>query len=148
MSQYTIHLNWKKTSEEFTYEKFNRDHILHFSGPQTLKNSAAPEYFGNPDMSNPEELLASATASCHMLTFLAVAAKMGFTVLAYDCKAEALMGKNAEGRFSVTEINLYPKIVFSDEKKPSDEQLKGLHDKAHKNCFIAQSLQSKVNVLS
>nr|BDT29673.1 OsmC family protein [Bacteriovorax sp. HI3] len=147
MGQYIINLNWKKESAEFTYEKLNRNHVLHFSGNQTLKNSAAPEYFGNPDMTNPEELLASATASCHMLTFLAVAAKMGFVVESYDCKAEALMGKNAEGRFSVTEINLTPKIVFSGDKTPTQEQLKGLHEKAHRNCFIAQSLQSKVNVL-
>lgn len=147
MSAYIINLNWKKTSAEFTYEKLNRDHTLHFSGNQTLNNSASPEYFGNANMTNPEELLASATASCHMMTFLAVAAKMGFVVESYDCKAEALMGKNAEGRFSVTEINLYPKIEFSGEKRPNDEQLKGLHEKAHKNCFIAQSLQSKVNVI-
>lgn len=147
MSTYVINLEWKKTSEDFSYEKFNRNHSLSFSGNQTLKNSASPDYFGNADMANPEELLASALASCHMLTFLAVASKSGYTVEAYNCKSEAFMGKNAEGRMSVAEITLTPAIVFSGDKIPTDEQLKSLHDKAHKNCFIAQSLQTKVNIL-
>ena len=147
MSSYVINLEWKKESEDFSYEKYNRDHTVSFSGNQTLKNSASPEYLGNSDMSNPEELLASALASCHMLTFLAIASKSGYVVESYTCKAEAVLGKNAEGRISVTEINLTPEISYSGDKRPSDEQLKSLHDKSHKNCFIAQSLQSKVNVL-
>jgi organic hydroperoxide reductase OsmC/OhrA len=147
VSSYIINLDWKKTTEDFSYEKFNRDHSIELSGNQTIKNSASPDYFGNADMTNPEELLASALASCHMLTFLAIASKSGYVLDSYNCKAEAFMGKNAEGRMSVTEITLTPEIVFSGDKKPSDEQLKSLHDKAHKNCFIAQSLQTKVNVL-
>lgn len=147
MSSYVIDLEWKNTSNNFGYEVFNRNHVVHFSGNQTLKNSAAPEYFGNSDMANPEELLGSALASCHMLTFLAVASKSGYVVKSYDCKAVAKMGKNAEGRMSVTEIDLTPVIVFSEEKLPTPEELKGLHDKAHRNCFIAQSLKTKVNIL-
>lgn len=147
MSTYTINLEWKKISDDFTYEKYNRNHNIAFSGNQTLKNSASPEYFGNSDMSNPEELLASALASCHMLTFLAIASKSGYNVQSYNCKAEAVLGKNDDGKMSVTEITLTPKIVYNGDKQPSDEQLKSLHEKSHKNCFIAQSLKTKVNVL-
>lgn len=147
MSQYIVNVCWVKEKGDFAYETFKRDHQITFSGNQVLKNSASPDYFGNADMTNPEELLAGALASCHMMTFLAITSKSGYIVESYDCKAEALMGKNAEGRISVTEINLTPKIVFSGEKIPSEEQLKTLHEKSHRNCFIAQSLQSKVNIL-
>lgn len=147
MSTYTINLEWKQTSEDFSYEKYNRHHTIAFSGNQTLMNSASPEYLGNSDMSNPEELLASALASCHMLTFLAIASKSGYDVRSYNCKAEAVLAKNDEGRMSVTEITLTPEIVYNGEKRPTDEQLKSLHEKSHKNCFIAQSLKTKVNVL-
>lgn len=147
MSTYTINLEWKQSSADFSYEKYNRNHSIAFSGNQTLKNSASPEYLGNSDMSNPEELLASALASCHMLTFLAIASKSGYNVQSYTCKAEAVLGKNDEGRMSVTEITLTPEIVYNGDKRPSDEQLKSLHEKSHKNCFIAQSLKTKVNVL-
>jgi organic hydroperoxide reductase OsmC/OhrA len=147
MSTYTINLEWKQDSDDFSYEKYNRNHSISFSGNQTLKNSASPEYYGNTDMSNPEELLASALASCHMLTFLAIASKSGYNVQSYRCKAEAVLGKNDDGKMSVTEITLTPEIVYNGDKHPSDEQLKSLHEKSHKNCFIAQSLKTKVNVL-
>lgn len=147
MSSYTISLKWNKTSEDFSYEKFNRNHDISFSGNQSLKTSAAAEYFGSNEMANPEELLASSLASCHMLTFLAVASKSGYDVLSYSCVAVATLAKNDEGRMSVTEINLKPVIDFSENKIPTSEQLISLHDKAHKNCFIAQSLKTKVNVL-
>jgi organic hydroperoxide reductase OsmC/OhrA len=147
MSSYVIQLNWKKESSDFSYEKFNRNHDLSFSGDQHLNSSAAKEYFGNSDMTNPEELLGASLASCHMLTFLAVAAKSGFHVEAYKCKAEAILAKNEEGRISVTEINLTTDINFSGDKTPSAEQLSSLHEKAHRNCFIAQSLKTKVNFL-
>lgn len=145
---YTIHLEWSNDKNtDFTFEKYNRNHSLFFSGDQVLLNSASPEYFGDKNATNPEELLASALASCHMLTFLAIASKSGYTVNHYKCGATAVMGKNVDGKMSVTEINLTPEISFTGEKKPSPEQLTSLHDKAHRNCFIAQSIQSKVNVL-
>ena len=145
---YTIELEWSnKNSPEFTFEKYNRNHSLFFSGDQVLLNSASPEYFGDQNAANPEELLASALASCHMLTFLAIASKSGYTINHYTCSATAVMGKNADGKMSVTEINLTPEISFTGEKIPNPEQLTSLHDKAHRNCFIAQSIQSKVNVL-
>ena len=147
MTVYTINIDWKQTSSDFSYEKYNRHHSIQFSGNQTLKNSASPEYLGNSDMSNPEELLASALASCHMLTFLAIASKSGYNVNSYNCKVEAIAAKNDEGRLSVTEITITPEIVFNEDKHPTSEQLKSLHDKAHKNCIIAQSLKTKINVL-
>ena len=147
MSVFTTNIEWKQTSSDFSYEKYNRNHTITFSGAHTLKNSAAPEYFGNSDMSNPEELIAAALASCHMLTFLAVASKSGYNVQSYNCKAEALLAKNDEGKMSITEITLTPEIVYNGDKLPTPEQLKSLHDKSHKNCFIAQSLKTKVNIL-
>ena len=145
MSTFKIKMNWKRDSD-FSYEIFNRDHQINFSGNQSLNTSAAREYFGSDEAANPEELLAASLSSCHMLTFLAVASKSGYTVDEYKTVALALLNKNDEGRMAVTEINLYPEIVFSGNKLPTDEQLKSLHDKAHRNCFIAQSLKTKVNI--
>lgn len=145
MSIFNINLSWKRT-KDFTYELFNRDHMLMFSGEQFLKNSAAAGFSGNADMANPEELLLSALASCHMLTFLAVASKSGYVVDNYNDEPTAKLEKNEDGKFVVTMIDLYPKIVFSGDKMPTDEQLQSLHEKAHRNCFIANSIKSKVNV--
>ena len=147
MSLYTIHLEWTNQSTTFSADTFKRDHTIFFSGDQKLLNSSAPEYSGNPEASNPEELLASALASCHMLTFLTIAAKSGYNVLSYKCKAEALLDKNEEGRLAITTIKLIPTIIFSNEKSATEEQLKSLHEKAHRNCFIAQSLKTKIEIV-
>ncbi|MBC7539465.1 MAG: OsmC family protein [Bacteriovorax sp.] len=142
---FKIDLNWKR-STDFTYDNFNRNHSLMFSGQQFLNNSAAVEYLGNADMANPEELLVSSLASCHMLTFLAVASKSGYIVDTYNDQPIALLEKNEEGRLAVTTIDLKPVIEFSGAKIPDEDQLKALHDKAHRNCFIANSIKSKVNI--
>ncbi|MCK6595563.1 MAG: OsmC family protein [Bacteriovoracaceae bacterium] len=145
MSVFKITTVWN-SKNEFTYEQYNRDHKITFSGPQTLINSAAPEYYGNEDMANPEELLAAAVSSCHMLTFLAVCSKTGFKVTHYEDDAVAMLDKNDEGKMAVTQINLHPKIQF-DGATPDETKLRDLHNKAHRNCFIAQSIKTKVEVV-
>lgn len=147
MSSFEIKIDWNKNAtEDFKYDIFSRKHNVYFSGNQILNNSSAPEFLGNTDASNPEELLAASLASCHMLTFLAVASKSGYIVEKYSSKAIALLNKNEEGKTAVTEINLYPEIIFSGTKIPDEAQLKSLHDKSHRNCFIAQSIKTKVNI--
>jgi organic hydroperoxide reductase OsmC/OhrA len=146
MSTHTIELSWTRTTPDFSYDTYNRDHQIYVGGKQVIANSAAVEYLGSADKTNPEELLAAALSSCHMLTFLAIAAKSGHIIDSYKARATAILGKNTEGRLAVTEIDLYPEIIFTGEKIPNSEQLISLHDKAHRNCFIAQSLKTKVNI--
>lgn len=147
MSAFHIESNWKRTTEDFNYEKFNRNHTIKLSENQIVNNSSAPEFFGNTDTTNPEELLASALTSCHMLTFLVVASKSGFVVDTYVDHSEAILEKNEEGKMAVTIINLKPTISFSGNKIPDADQLRSLHEKAHRNCFIANSIKTKVNIL-
>ena len=147
MSLHEVKLNWTRdTKQEFKYEVFNRDHKVFFGGNQNITNSASPEFHGNKEAANPEELLASALASCHMLSFLAIASKSGYIVDSYDSKAVAILDKNEDGKMAVIEIQLYPNIIFSGIKIPDEEQLKKLHDKSHHVCFIAQSIKSKVTI--
>lgn len=145
MSSFRVTLNWKRNAE-FKYEMFNRDHQITFSGNQILNNSAAPDYYGNENMANPEELLASALSSCHMLTFLALASKTGYVVETYEDDAVAILDKNIEGRTAVTDIKLHPKITFSGNT-PDEAKLREMHNKAHRNCFIAQSIRAQVEVI-
>jgi peroxiredoxin-like protein len=143
MSTFKISVNWKNT---FTLEGYNRDHVVHYSGNQSLQNSSAPDFSGNTNMANPEELLASALASCHMLTFLAICSKSRLLVESYDDQAVAVLEKNEDGKMAVTKITLHPKIKFTGDQIPDAEKIKSLHDKAHHNCFIANSIKCHVEV--
>lgn len=147
LETFKIKINWHRTTNDFGYDTFNRNHTVEFSGNQLLNNSSAPTYKGNADMSNPEELLASAASSCHMLTFLAVASKSGYIVDSYEDEAVAYLELNEQKQMTVSKIYLHPTINFSGDKIPDAEKLKSLHEKAHRNCFIANSIKSHVEVI-
>jgi organic hydroperoxide reductase OsmC/OhrA len=144
-SGYRAGVRWTRTTPDFTVEGYDRSHRVSFGGGQACLGSAAPDYKGRADMVNPEELMAASLASCHMLTFLFLAARQGLTVDAYEDEAEALVGKNAEGRMAVTRIVLRPRATFAGTAPGSDE-LKKLHDRAHRGCFVANSLACEVAI--
>jgi organic hydroperoxide reductase OsmC/OhrA len=83
-----------------------------------------------------------------MLTFLAIASYQGFTIDSYVDEAVGILGKNESGKMAVTQVTLKPTIQFSGEKLPSEEELNALHDKAHRECFIANSVTTEVNLSS
>ncbi len=144
MSEHKIDLAWKKGSEEFTYETYNRNHQIHFEGGQNILSSSTKATFGNPENTNPEELLAAAVSSCHMLTFLAVASKKKKIVLSYSDSATAILDKAETGKMMVTKIILKPVITFAEETPVDKEELDKMHDSAHRNCFIGLSVKSEV----
>lgn len=143
MGAYRASVRWRRETPDFAYETYDRGHVIGLGGGQTLAGSSAPEYAGDAAKANPEELLAAALASCHMLTFLAVAAKSRLVVDAYEDEAVAELGKNAAGKLAVTKVTLRPRVTWGGEA-PSAERLAGLHDKAHANCFVANSVTAEV----
>ena len=148
MAAHYAEVQWHHKAHPQHPETFDRDHTVMFENGQAIAGSSAPAYYGNPDAANPETLLLAALASCHMLTFLAVAAKRGFQVSHYRDKAEGSLAKNAEGRVAITHCTLRPDIAFSGDSQPCAEELRKMHESAHHNCFIANSLNSQVEIIS
>ena len=144
MSEHRAKISWTSTDAPFTYDSYSRDHHWAFGTGESLEASSAAEYKGNPTLVNPEEALVAAASSCHMLTFLAVAAKKKIVVLAYEDAAVGHLEKNADGVLAVTRISLYPKIRFAEPV--ADDVLDALHHQAHKGCFIANSIKATVTV--
>jgi organic hydroperoxide reductase OsmC/OhrA len=145
MSEHKITLEWLRTTASFDYDVYNRAHVVEFAGGQQLRCSAAPEYKGDPALANPEETLAAALSSCHMLTFLAIASKKRLVVDSYTDAAVARMAKNAAGKMAIVETTLRPKVVFSGTA-PSRDDLETMHHKAHEACFVASSVNFPVHV--
>lgn len=147
MSAHRIILDWSRGGGPFERGNYNRDHAVRFSGGQSVRNSAAPgDYAGNPDASNPEELLLAALSSCHMLTFLAVCANRSYVIDSYHDDAIAELGKNADGKMAVVRATLAPKVTFSGDKQPHAEEYAALHARAHAACFIANSVKTQVEL--
>ena len=146
MSQHKVTLEWKRGSESFTYESYNRDHTLVFEGGSRVTASAAPAYRGNPAHVNPEEGLVAALSSCHMLTFLAVAAKKHFVVDHYTDQAVGFLDKNDKGKLAITRVILRPRIAFGGTTVPTPQEIAELHEQAHHGCFIANSVTTVVTI--
>ena len=96
---------------------------------------SAPGWHGSELNSNPEQTLAASLSSCHMMTFLALAAKMKWPVTNYKDKAIATLGKNSKNLMSVVKIELNPKVKFSDNFSIDLSELKKVQDRAHRYCF-------------
>jgi organic hydroperoxide reductase OsmC/OhrA len=145
MSEHRATVTWKRTSPGFTYEEYNRDHQWTFDGGIHVRASAAPEFRGVIDCVDPEEAFVASLSSCHMLTFLAIAARKRLVVDAYEDHAVGHMEKNDQGRLAVTRVDLHPRVRFSGSE-PTPEELHAIHEQSHKDCFIANSVLSKVTV--
>ena len=70
-------LAWKRATPDFQYQTYNRDHTWKFDGGHEMDATAAPAYLGNTKFVDPEEAFVASLSSCHMLTFLALAARKG-----------------------------------------------------------------------
>lgn len=147
MSEHVVDVSWARGDHEFTYDTYDRDHEWRFDGGVTVAASANPAYLGNAAGVDPEEAFVASLSSCHMLTFLAIAAKKRLVVDSYEDHAVGLMAKNAEGRIAVTHVTLRPKITFAGAT-PDAETLDKLHHLSHQQCFIANSVSTEITVES
>jgi len=145
MSEHRATIDWKRTSADFTYMTYNRAHDWRFTSA-TVPASATKEYRGDESRVNPEEALVAALSSCHMLTFLAVAAKRKLSLDAYVDEAVGVLEKNAEGKLAITRVTLRPKIVWSAGSTVSADDLQKMHHDAHVGCFIANSVKTEIVV--
>jgi len=147
MSEHKATIVWNREGKDFAYKTYSRDHVWRFENGVEVPASAAPAYLGNPERVDPEGALVAALSSCHMLTFLAVAAHKGFVVDSYEDHAVGMLEKNVQGKLAITRVELRPKIAFSGPKTPSAADMEWLHDKAHRECFIASSVTTEVRVM-
>jgi len=145
MSEHHASIVWQRTSQDYTYQTYNRAHEWRFTA-ETVPASATKDYRGDPDRVNPEEALVAALSSCHMLTFLAIAAKRKFSLDSYSDDAVGIMEKNEAGRLAITRVTLRPKIAWSAGVTVSREDLDKMHHEAHEGCFIANSVKTEVTV--
>lgn len=146
MSEHITTLKWSRAPNPLAENTYNRNHQVELGDGVTVHASAAPEYKGDPKCADPEELLVGALASCHMLTFLAVADLKGYVVESYKGKAIGFLEKGENGRQQITRIELQPEIEFSGDKQPDAGTIKRMHASAHKNCFVANSITARVDV--
>lgn len=140
---YEARLTWTGAAGGGTgdYQSYSREYRVDFAGKASLTGSADPAFKGDPGLHNPEEMLVVALSSCHMLSYLALAALEGIVVTAYADEASGTMLQEGRGgHFS--EVVLRPRVTLAPGSDLA--RAEALHEEAHKTCFIANSVNFPV----
>lgn len=120
-----------------TYTSYGRQYRIQVDGKPELAGSADPAFRGEADRHNPEDLFLAAISACHMLTYLALCARRGIRVVAYEDDARGTMSFDARGGGRFEEVTLHPRVMIADAKDRAAAA--ELHENAHRLCFIANS---------
>ena len=145
MSEHRVQVRWERKGVDFGYESYPRDHEWRFEGGVLVPASAAPAFRGDPERVDPEAAFVAALSSCHMLTFLAIASRKRLVVETYEDDALGFLAKNDAGKLAMTRVVLRPRVVFAGAPPPA-EQVAELHERSHRECFIANSVVTLVEV--
>ena len=122
-------------------ERYSREFRAEFEGKPPLRGSADPAFHGDPTLYNPEDLLLSSVAACHMLSYLAVCAHARIAVRSYEDAPVAMLARR-DGKVRFVDVLLRPKVVLNTG---SDiEKARALHEKAHSICIVVNSVNFPV----
>ena len=148
-NQYFAKIAWSGDDTNFIAGKYSRAHIWSFDGGIEVKASSSPHVvplpFSVENAVDPEEAFIASLSSCHMLWFLSIAAKKGFSVKSYQDESYGVMGKNTEGKVAMLSITLRPKVEFLGSNIPTSEAIHSMHELAHSECFIASSVKTEIS---
>ena len=120
-----------------SYRSYSREYRVQIEGKPDLRASAAPPFFGDGSLHNPEDLLLAAVAGCHLLSYLAIVARQGILVTSYTDEATATMAFK-DGKMRIVEATLRPKVTVAPGT--DIEKAEHLHAQANQECFIASSV--------
>ena len=104
------------------------------------------EFQGPGGGTNPEELLASAIASCYTITLGIIAANRKLPIKSIETTAVGMVEQNGP-QFTYKAVKIKPVITMEGE--PTLEELKLTEDMAHKAdgyCIITNAVRGKLDI--
>lgn len=137
--EYAIRVDWVGNRGAGTsgYRAYGREQLIYAAHKPPLEGSSDPTFHGNKDRWNPEEMLLSALAQCHMLSYLHVAVRHGIVVTAYTDNATAVLRQQGLGG-AFESATLRPRVTVTLESMV--ETARAAHQEASELCFIANSV--------
>lgn len=143
--RYAVRIRWTGSTGVGTrsYTSYRRDHLIEASGKPPIEGSSDPAFRGDARRYNPEELLVASLSSCHMLWYLHLCAINKVIVVGYEDAASGVMEEKRD-RGTFVRVDLKPVVTIApdcDAKRAAT-----LHEEAHQNCYIANSVNFPVEV--
>ena len=144
LHRYEVTVTWTGNSGVGTsaYDAYERAHDVSAQDKPVIPGTADRAFRGAPDRWNPEELLVASLSQCHLLWYLALCAKEGIVVTAYDDHASGTMVEAANGSGRFEEVVLKPRVMITTAEHA--DRARQLHERAHEMCFVANSVNFTV----
>jgi organic hydroperoxide reductase OsmC/OhrA len=138
---YEVTIEWTGNQGTGTssYRDYARSFVAKANQKKDISCSSDPAFLGDPKCWNPEELFLASVSSCHQLWYLHLCAVNHVQVMRYQDTPIGLMteaDEHGKGRF--ISVTLKPIVYIT--KYSSQEKAFSLHQDAHRECFIANSL--------
>jgi len=150
MSAHSATIEWTRSGDRFTDNRYHRAHVWRFDGGLTVPASSSPHVvpapWSNATHVDPEEAFVAALSSCHLLWFLSLAAAAGYTVDRYTDSTTGQLTEDAEGKNWLSEVEMRPRVEFTGPKSPSEAEVAALHHSAHEECFLARSVRTRITI--
>lgn len=143
--RYEARLVWTGNTGKGTadYASYGRGYHVSIRGKADLVGSADPVFRGDAATHTPEDHFLAAIAGCHMLSYLALCARRGVHVVAYEDEARGILRLDGHGGGAFEQVTLSPHVVVSDAAQV--RLATDLHDHAAALCFIASSCRTPVH---
>lgn len=141
---YTVRVEWTGNRGEGTsgYRTYERDHEITAAGKPLIPGSSDPAFRGDRSRYNPEDLLVASLSACHMLWYLHLCTDAGIVVTGYVDDARGTMAETPDTGGHFTEVVLRPTVTVREGADPAVAV--ALHERAHRLCFIANSVNFPV----
>lgn len=141
---YTSTITWTGDRGQGTaeYRGYDRTWEVRTPGKPVIQCSNDPLLGGDPSRPNPEDLLLSSLAACHMLWYLHLACKAGIVVTGYEDNPVGLgeTSPNGAGRFVLATLRPTIRVRRGTDLASAD----AIHRQIHQYCFIARSVNFPV----
>jgi organic hydroperoxide reductase OsmC/OhrA len=141
---YETRLTWTGNTGAGTsgYERYSRSYRIAIEGKPNLNGSADPVFRGDAAVHNPEDHFLAAISGCHMLSYLALCARRGVNVVAYEDHARGVLRLSGGGG-SFEQVTIAPVVTITDALH--EALAMELHDRAAESCFIATSCRVPIH---
>lgn len=120
-----------------------RNFVIRFKDKPAIEGSSPGVFAGDDSRHNPETLMIASLMACHHLTYLALCERAAIEVLEYGDEATGTLGLR-DGKMRMLEVVLWPRVRVA--RTDQLEAARALHDSAHANCFMANSVNFEVRV--
>lgn len=126
-----------------TYRGYDRTWSIVTLGKPAVQCSNDPLLGGDPGLHNPEDLLLSSLAACHMLWYLHLASAAKIVVRGYtdDPLGVGESAPDGTGRFLRATLRPVITVARGTDLARAD----AIHHDIHRHCFIARSVNFPID---